>query len=95
MIELICALAIGMVFGYLLKTEQKPPLVDVLQKQVEYYEEEVAYYKDLCKWHTDKNLQVEPVDKIAASFEEGRQQGMKQERALWQLAASSQEIGYE
>ena len=28
----------------------------------------------------------------AAGFEAGRQQGMKQERALWELAASTQEI---
>jgi hypothetical protein len=28
----------------------------------------------------------------AGGFEAGRQQGMKQERALWQLAASTQEI---
>ena len=28
----------------------------------------------------------------AGGFEAGRQQGMKQERALWELAASTQEI---
>jgi hypothetical protein len=28
----------------------------------------------------------------AGGFETGRQQGMKQERALWELAASTQEI---
>jgi hypothetical protein len=28
----------------------------------------------------------------SGGFEAGRQQGMKQERALWQLAASTQEI---
>ena len=27
------------------------------------------------------------------AFEKGRQQGMKQERALWELSKSSQEIG--
>jgi len=63
MIELICALALGMVFGYLLRSEKQTPLIDVLQKQVEYYEQEVAYYKDLCKWHTDRNLRVEHKDK--------------------------------
>ena len=28
----------------------------------------------------------------AGGFEAGRQQGMKQERALWELAASTQEV---
>jgi hypothetical protein len=55
MIDLIIALVIGIVLGLLLKKEQKPPLVDILQKQVEHYEKEVAYYKDLCKWHAERN----------------------------------------
>jgi hypothetical protein len=55
MIDLIIALVIGIVLGLLLKKEQKPPLVDILQKQVEHYEKEVAYYKDLCKWHVERN----------------------------------------
>jgi len=54
MFELICALAIGMVLGYLLKKEQKPPIVDTLTNQVEYYEKELKYYKDLCKWHVEQ-----------------------------------------
>ena len=55
MFDLICALGIGLVFGYLLKKEQQPPVVDILQNQVELLEKEVAYYKDLCKWHTERN----------------------------------------
>ena len=86
MFELICALVIGLVFGYLLKKEKQPPIVDILQNQVEKLEEDVAYYKDLCKWHTERK---------DTFFEEGRQQGMKQERALWNLTASSQEIDNE
>ena len=86
MIELLCALALGMVFGYLLKKEQQPPIVDILQNQVEQLEKDVDYYKGLCKWHTERK---------DTFFEEGRQQGMKQERALWNLTASSQEIGNE
>lgn len=57
------ALGIGLVFGYLLKKEQQPPLVDTLQKQVKHLEEEVSYYKDLCKWHTQRNFRVEHKDK--------------------------------
>ena len=86
MFELICALVIGLVFGYLLKKEKQPPIIEILQNQVEFLEKEVAYYKNLCKWHTERK---------DAFFEEGRQQGMKQERALWNLTASSQEIGNE
>jgi hypothetical protein len=47
---------------------------------------EIEYYKGLCKWHTERK---------DTFFEEGRQQGMKQERALWNLTASSQEINNE
>ena len=54
MFELICALAIGMILGYSLKKEQKPPIVETLSKQVEYYEKELKYYKDLCKWHAER-----------------------------------------
>ena len=36
-------------------------------------------------------LDLETFAKLA--FEKGRQQGMQQERALWQLSKSTQEIG--
>jgi uncharacterized membrane-anchored protein YhcB (DUF1043 family) len=52
--ELIFALLIGMVLGYLLKREHKPPIIEILQNQVEHYEEEVKYYKGLCKWHAER-----------------------------------------
>jgi hypothetical protein len=83
MFELICALGLGTILGFLLKKDQQPPIVEVLTNQVEHYEKELKYYKDLCKWH------VEQKDE---SFEKGRQQGMKQERALWELSASTQEL---
>jgi hypothetical protein len=54
MIELMCAIALGMLFGYLLKKEQQPPIVDILQNQVEHYEKELKYYKNLCKWHAEQ-----------------------------------------
>jgi uncharacterized membrane-anchored protein YhcB (DUF1043 family) len=54
MIELLCALAIGIILGFLLKNEKKPPIVEVLQNQVEHYEKELKYYKDLCKWHVER-----------------------------------------
>jgi hypothetical protein len=59
MIELFCALAIGLILGYFFKKENLPPAVEILTNQVEYLEKEVAYYKDLCKWHTERNLRAE------------------------------------
>jgi hypothetical protein len=55
MIELLFAFLIGMVLGYCLKKEPKLPVVDTLTNQVEYYEKELKYYKDLCKWHAERN----------------------------------------
>lgn len=86
MIELSFALLIGAIIGYSLKKESKPPVIDTLTNQVEYYEKELKYYKDLCKWHGEKKNE---------SFEDGRQQGMKQERALWELSALTQEFEME
>jgi hypothetical protein len=55
MIELLCALVVGLVLGYLFSKEKTPPAVEILTNQVEYLEKEVAYYKDLCKWHAERN----------------------------------------
>jgi hypothetical protein len=55
MFDLICALGLGVVFGILLKKEQHPPVVIELQEKVKKLEEDVAYYKDLCKWHAERN----------------------------------------
>ena len=54
MIDLLFSLFIGMILGYCLKKEQKPPIVDTLNNQVEHYEKELKYYKDLCKWHAER-----------------------------------------
>jgi len=54
MIELFCAVIIGTIFGYFFKKDN-PTLNVELYNQVEELKEEVAYYKDLCKWHADRN----------------------------------------
>jgi hypothetical protein len=54
MIDLLIALAIGMILGYLLKKDNQPPVVDILNNQVQHYEKELKYYKDLCKWHAER-----------------------------------------
>lgn len=51
MIDLLISVGIGIVLGYLLKREQRPPIVEILQNQVENYEKQIVYYKDLCEWH--------------------------------------------
>ena len=61
MFDLICALVIGMIIGYCLKKEQKPPIVDILTIQVEYYEKELDYYKNLCKWHVEEKEKLQRV----------------------------------
>ena len=58
MIELLFALLIGMIFGYILKTN-KPVVNSELHDKVNKLEEEIRYYKDLCKWHTQRNFRVE------------------------------------
>jgi uncharacterized membrane protein YraQ (UPF0718 family) len=58
MFELMCAVAIGVVIGYLLKKENQPTIVDVLRKQVEHYEKEIEYYKDLCEWHVQEKERI-------------------------------------
>jgi hypothetical protein len=54
MIDLLIAFFIGVVLGCLFKKEQHPPIVEVLQNQVEFYEKELKYYKNLCKWHAER-----------------------------------------
>ena len=61
MFELICAVIIGMVFGYLLKKDNQPPAVEILTNQVEYYEKELKYYKDLCKWHLEEKVKLQRI----------------------------------
>jgi hypothetical protein len=52
-------------------------LIDNLNGRIERMIEKQSHYEAMAH---------------AGGFEAGRQQGMKQERALWQLAASTQEI---
>ena len=46
----------GMVLGFIIQYNRKPqpPVIDVLSNQVEELEKQVAYYKDLCKWHVEE-----------------------------------------
>ena len=62
---MVCAFIIGAIFGYISKTS-KPTLNVELYNQVEKLKEEIAYYKDLCKWHVE---QKEKAQKIKSEFE--------------------------
>ena len=61
MIELMCAIALGMLFGYLLKKEQQPLIVDILQNQVEQLEKDVDYYRGLCNWHLEEKIKLQRI----------------------------------
>ena len=56
---------------------QQQQLIENLNGRIERMIEKQSHYEAMAH---------------AGGFEAGRQQGMKQERALWQLAASTQEI---
>jgi hypothetical protein len=56
---------------------QQQQLIENLNGRIERMIEKQSHYEAMAH---------------AGGFEAGRQQGMKQERALWELAASTQEI---
>ena len=56
---------------------QQQQLIEILNGRIERMIEKQSHYESMAH---------------AGGFEAGRQQGMKQERALWELAASTQEI---
>ena len=56
---------------------QQQQLIDILNGRIERMIEKQSHYESMAH---------------AGGFEAGRQHGMKQERALWELAASTQEI---
>ena len=47
-------------FGFLLgifvgaNKKEKLPIVEILSNQVQELERQLAYYKDLCKWHVEE-----------------------------------------
>ena len=56
---------------------QQQAEIEALKQRIERMIEKQSHYEAMAH---------------AGGFEAGRQQGMKQERALWELAASTQEI---
>ena len=46
----------GFLLGIFVRTNKKEklPIVEVLSNQVQELERQLAYYKDLCKWHVEE-----------------------------------------
>jgi len=60
MSDIIFALIIGVIFGYISK-KGNPTLNIELYNQVEKLKEDVAYYKDLCKWHVEQKQKLQEI----------------------------------
>ena len=58
MIDLIIAILIGTAIGYLIRNEQRPPIVDELYQQIKKMEEDIRYYKKLTKNLVEENTQL-------------------------------------
>ena len=56
MIDIGLAFMIGFLIGLVMRPKDKDMLDDVLERNEKYrkYEEEIQYYKDLCKWHVEQ-----------------------------------------
>jgi uncharacterized membrane-anchored protein YhcB (DUF1043 family) len=56
MIDLIIALTIGIVLGYLSKKEQTSTIE--IQNQLKKQEEEIEYYRKVCKLMANENMEM-------------------------------------
>jgi hypothetical protein len=56
MIDIGLAFMIGFLVGLVMRPKDKDMLDDALERNEKYrkYEEEIKYYKDLCKWHVEQ-----------------------------------------
>ena len=59
MTEIALSFFIGFLIGLAMRPKDKDMLDDVLERNEKYckYEEEIKYYKDLCKWHVEQRKQ--------------------------------------
>ena len=56
MIEIVVALIVGMILGYVIRGEQKTT-DDSLQPKIDKLNEDVLYYKKLTKQLADENME--------------------------------------
>ena len=57
MIEYIFTLIIGMILGYILKSEKHPVIAEASDNQIKRLQEDVDYYKKLTKQLADENME--------------------------------------
>ena len=59
MTEIALSFFIGFLVGLVMRPKDKDMLDDVLERNEKYrkYEEEIKYYKNLCKWHVEQRKQ--------------------------------------
>jgi len=57
MTEIGLAFIIGFMIGLVIKPKDKDlqEQQDIYDKKVIQYETDIAYYKQLCKWHVERN----------------------------------------
>jgi hypothetical protein len=56
MTEIALSFFIGFLVGLVMRPKDKDAVNEVIERNEKYrkYEEEIKYYKDLCKWHVER-----------------------------------------
>ena len=56
MTEIALAFFIGFLVGLVMRPKDKDVINDTMERNEKYrkYEEEIRYYKELCKWHVEQ-----------------------------------------
>ena len=56
MIDIGLAFMIGFLIGLVMRPKDKDVINDTMERNEKYrkYEEEIRYYKELCKWHVEQ-----------------------------------------
>lgn len=56
MTEIALAFFIGFLVGLVMRKKDQDVVNDTMERNEKYrkYEEEIKYYKDLCKWHVEQ-----------------------------------------
>ena len=58
-IEMVLAFILGIFAGVWLapKDKDSKEQKEIYDQRVEQYQKDIEYYKDLCKWHVERNRQ--------------------------------------
>ena len=56
MTEIALSFFIGFLIGLVMRPKDQDVIADTMMRNEKYrkYEEEIKYYKDLCKWHVEQ-----------------------------------------